>query len=86
MFSTLSDRNHRFSNVDVFSSVNSFNLDQFKILSFGKELTLCNKILDWSKFESFADDKTNVIKNLKKKKVVTSILSFFPTVFLKVFL
>ena len=35
-----------------------FSLDQSKILSSGNGLTLPNsKILDWSKFKVFADDK-----------------------------
>ena len=53
-----------------------------------------DKILDWSKWKAFADDKLNVTENLKfvlgrveniagkgEKMLVTSIFSFFHHVF-----
>ena len=48
---------------------NVFNLDQIRILLFGKDLH-CNSlpnnnILDWTKLKAFADDKLNLTKNLK---------------------
>ena len=48
-------------------SVICFNLDQFKILSSGEELTLyqTKKNSDWSKLKAFADDKIDVTKTLK---------------------
>ena len=63
------------------SSANAVKLDQSKNLSYGKGLnfngirqkqsryafnTLLNdKILDWSKFKAFADEKINVTQTLK---------------------
>ena len=45
------------------SSANAFNLDQSKILSFGKELynpLPKDKILPWSKLKAFADNNSNI--------------------------
>ena len=48
------------------SSANAFSLDQSKILSFGKELTLYQTtfFLDWIKFKAlnFVDDRLSVAK------------------------
>ena len=58
MFSTYSKTNVHFSVTFILSSANSLNLDQSKILSFGKELTLPNiEIVDQSKLKAFADNK-----------------------------
>ena len=43
MFSTLSKTNFNFSPAFILSSANAFNLDQSKILSFGKELRVMKK-------------------------------------------
>ena len=65
MFSTLPKTNFNFSSTFDLSSANAFNLDQFKNLSFGNELTLSNnRILDWSKLKAFADVNLNVAKKM----------------------
>ena len=48
----------------IVSSANAFNLDQPKILFFGKDLTLyqTKKNLDMTKLKALADDKLNVAK------------------------
>ena len=43
MFSTLSKTNFNFSARFILSSASAFNLDQSKILSFGKELNIIGK-------------------------------------------
>ena len=68
-----------------------------KMLELGMETQVCaglnplpnDKILDWSKLETFADDKVNVTEKLKlilgrverEKMLVTSIFSFSHNVF-----
>ena len=47
MFSTLPKTNFDFLFKFILSSANAFNLDQSKILSFGKQLTISNLNLSW---------------------------------------
>ena len=73
------------------------NLDNAKVRSSWKELTFHslpnNKILDWSKFKTFVDDKINLNQNMKfdmggvenivgkKRKYWLPAFSPFPTMF-----
>ena len=58
MFSTLPKPIFNTSFTFILSSANTFNLDQSKILSFGKELThyQTKNFLDWSKLKQVEDD------------------------------
>ena len=49
-------------------SARALNLDQSKILLFGKELSPCHlpEFLNWTKFKAFEEDKINIIERLKQ--------------------
>ena len=66
MFSIHPITNFIFSVPFILSSANAFNLEQSKILSFGKELRI---LLVGKKFKSFPEKKKFNLPNLKKKKV-----------------
>ena len=62
MFSAVLEREIIILATFTMSSANAFNLDQSKILPFGKEPSLyqTTKNLDLSKLKALADDKINV--------------------------
>ena len=89
MFSTLSKRNFNFSVTFILSSANALKLDQCKILSFGKELSLYQrKILDSFKLDENSKSTPNGYKTLweKEKLLVMSTFSFSHSVLKLLFL
>ena len=67
MFSTLSKTKIIILANFILSSAIDFNLDQFRILSFGKELTLykTTQFLDLPKLKVFAHNKSNDTQKMK---------------------
>ena len=51
-------------------STNDFNLDQFKILPFGKKLMKKPKVLDWFELKALADEKIELHVTKKNDCVV----------------
>ena len=73
MFSTFPKQNLNFSFTFVLLSANAFNLDQSKILSFGKELKCLQLHGTSSKFKS-----TFILKNFthRNKNIYVSFICF----------
>ena len=59
MFSSFPKTNFNSLVTFIMLSASAFNLDQFKILLFGKVLSHYN-IFDWSKLKAFAEDEINI--------------------------
>ena len=99
MFSTLSKTKIIILANFILSSAIDFNLDQFRILSFGKELTLykTTQFLDLPKLKVFAHNKSNDTQKMKfvfeqgrnqcwkKRKCYIPEFSQFYTTFSKAF-